>query len=246
VGIFVLGGLAVLVLAGLVLAVVVFNLLGQRALSSQSCQYFDTEWPELESAWRRNRVTLDGRMTRSREWLDATCLDLVLGHPDWSSEDKQWSDTILSRWWIKNDEEWLYLLVRVPIAEFEARGAALDYFWPEWTEEHGWAHSDASSVSLEGETNDAHGWNEEDWHEDVLASPPGENNVEGAAREDGTYYWFEFRKALDSGDGYDWSLSPGDVIGVAEDSALFVVWGEEGPDVWTWFELNVQLHLGQE
>jgi len=70
-------------------------------------------------------------------------------------------------------------------------------------------HSDLAYVSFGGLVWDAYGWDEVTFYDVSLASPPGQNNVEGAGSHDGTYYWFEFRKALDSGDGCDWSLSPG-------------------------------------
>ncbi|MBN1219629.1 MAG: hypothetical protein JXM69_11920 [Anaerolineae bacterium] len=56
------------------------------------------------------------------------------------------------------------------------------------------------------------GWDDERWYEDTQASPPGESNVAGAMSEDGTYVWFEFRKALNSGDDYDWSWRAGDTV----------------------------------
>jgi hypothetical protein len=43
--------------------------------------------------------------------------------------------------------------------------------------------------------------------EDVNAG--GQNNIEGRATWDGTYYWFESRKLLNSGDGFDISWTPG-------------------------------------
>jgi hypothetical protein len=55
----------------------------------------------------------------------------------------------------------------------------------------------------------------------------GFNNVEGAPTFDGTYYWFEFRKALDSGDaaGHDWSAAPGQIrivsFGIADDVGAY-------------------------
>jgi hypothetical protein len=61
-------------------------------------------------------------------------------------------------------------------------------------------------------TFDAYGWDEVLWYDDTAAEPPGENNVEGAASHDGAHYWFEFRKELDSGDGYDWSFTPGQIV----------------------------------
>jgi hypothetical protein len=64
-----------------------------------------------------------------------------------------------------------------------------------------WVESDYSYLSFGEGTWDAYGWDESQWHTDTDAG--GQNDVEGAASHDGTYYWFEFRKRLNSGDGYD-------------------------------------------
>ena len=61
------------------------------------------------------------------------------------------------------------------------------------------------------------------WFTDTAASPPGENNVEGTATHDGTSYWFEFRKRLNSGDGYDWSWASGQTITTHEDAPHLMV-----------------------
>jgi len=51
----------------------------------------------------------------------------------------------------------------------------------------------------------------EDLYTDTQVSPPGENNVSGGASYDGTYYWFEFGKPLNTGDRYDLVLMPGQI-----------------------------------
>jgi hypothetical protein len=205
-----------------------------------TCQGPISEWVEIESAWLNQPVEVDGKLTNQQEWSDAPCLDLTLREPDDSD------DSMPSRWWIKNDAEWLYLLVRVPAEELidgpavTRYGAAINFFWPEWSEVSGWPYSDAGSIRRNNTTGDQYGWDDERWLEDTQASPPGENNVEGATSEDGTYVWFEFRKALDSGDDRDWSWLPGETIDYG--SLLLGVWGTTDGQ---WFEIATVLHLAE-
>jgi len=60
---------------------------------------------------------------------------------------------------------------------------------------------------------DGYGWNETRWFGDDEASPAGTVDMEGAGSHDGTGYWFEWRKRLNSGDGTDWILEPGQTVG---------------------------------
>jgi hypothetical protein len=73
-------------------------------------------------------------------------------------------------------------------------------------------YSDLGMVSLLNTSFDAYGFDGIQWYDDTLAELPGENNVEGAAAHDGANYWFELRKELDSGDGYDFAFSPGQFV----------------------------------
>jgi hypothetical protein len=207
-----------------------------------TCQGPVSEWVEIDSARLTQQVRLDGQISSNQEWSDATCLDITLTEPDSGSV------SIPTRWWIKNDAEWLYLLVRVPAEELikpsvSRYGAAINYFWPEWSGES-WPHSDAGSVNQDNKARDQYGWDEERWYEDTQASPPGENNVQGSMSEDGTYVWFEFRKALDSGDDrdLDWSWLPGETIGDDESALLLGVWGTTDT---TWFEIYTALRLAE-
>lgn len=58
---------------------------------------------------------------------------------------------------------------------------------------------------------DLYGWTGGEWFFDTEGGC--QNNVEGAASYDGWYYRFEFRKMLDQGDGVDWILNPGELVG---------------------------------
>ncbi len=58
---------------------------------------------------------------------------------------------------------------------------------------------------------DLYGWTGRKWFFDTKGGC--QNNVEGAASYDEWYYRFEFRKMLDSEDGVDWILNPGELVG---------------------------------
>ena len=189
----------------------------------------------VTSGWLTFPVTFDGEMTTVEEWSDTTPVDITL--LEWHVGP----GTVSARVWIKNDDTWLYMLYRVEwlagdIDPFD--GGYIEYFW-DWIGEPSplWAHSDFSFIEFDNATLDLYGWNETRWSDDTEASPPGENNVEGAVTYDGTYYWFEFRKELNSDDGYDWSFTPGQFT---ETNLLVGVWDDSARDV---YEAYISLQL---
>jgi hypothetical protein len=186
----------------------------------------------IESAWLSHEVLLDGKMTTEQEWSDATSLSLDLLEKDVGPA------TVSSQWWLKNDGEWLYLLASVPAAELEAWGAYVDYFWSE--------HSDISWIDHDSGTWDAHAYNPNDgtWTGDTDPASPGTNDVEGAVTQDVSTYWFEFRKALNSGDGYDWSLAPGDTFGTGQTGSLYL--GITDQDITVYYQMPVLLELASD
>jgi outer membrane protein assembly factor BamD (BamD/ComL family) len=228
------GGLGLIILFAVLVAV--FNSStpndDERILWSNSMACKTILDGQNESPWIKNAVTLDGRMSRKSEWSDALCIDLAL------KEKREGPKTISSRWWFKNDGQWLYVLARLPVSEINAKGVFTDYFWPKYIGH--WDHSDGAYITQKSETSDVYGWDEENWYEDTLASPPGQNNVEGAASQDTSYYWFEFRKAFTSNDGKDWTLKPGDQLGFSTDS--FLVGSTSGES--NFFAGNIALYLG--
>ena len=126
---------------------------------------------------------------------------------------------ISSKWWVKNDKSWLYLLARLPLSKLKISGAYIAYSWPYPSFEHhdlGWLGQDNSVW-------DAYSLDTENWLGDTLALPPGANDMEGAVNKDDTYIWFEFRKALNSGDDYDWSWISGKIIGTDGNLSLGIV-----------------------
>lgn len=202
-----------------------------------TCERF-SDWGDIGSKWLGVDVDLDGRMTHDGEWIDSACADLVLHIPEGLGEHA--GKEIDSRWWFKNDEEWIYILARIPVESFDARAAFLNYFWSD-SGAADWDRSDGGSFSSSGNAADTFGWTEEGWIDDTDAG--GTNDTEGAAGWDGDYYWFEFRKRLNSGDEHDWQWSPGDApheLG----SVIPGTWGYlDGDGIW--FELYTALYLAE-
>jgi len=164
------------------------------------------------SGWLTQPVTLDGRITTAEEWSDAIPVDLTL-------RGEKSGSLIPARVWIKNGHEWLYILMSVewPADDIDQG----DHF----KIMYGWRNDsaeirDEALVAFDGRTGDEYVVKvdevEQISYEDTNMSPPGENNAEGGASHDGTHYWFEFRKELDSGDGYDWVFVPGQTYGGRE------------------------------
>ena len=206
---------------------------GGEALTdtSQPCKYASAG-EEIQSQWRLKSVAFDGKITKADEWADAACFNATLGDAPWLDEADKTGIEIASKWWVKNNDQRVFFLVRVSASEFDADFAGADYFESE-------GDSDAGGVAQDGATYDDYGWDGSQWVDDEEASPPGDMNVQGAASQYGGYYWFEFAKDLDSGDGYDWSWAPGDTIG--DDGAFLLI--IDGPDVGDWGELELRLHL---
>ncbi len=189
----------------------------------------------LHSAYLRDPVALDGRMTSASEWVEATPVDLTL--LKWHTGPQ----SVNSRWWVKNDAQWLYLLCRIewPAEDVDINdGGQIDYFWPSGSC-CPWEQSDLGYAGLGGDTVDLYGWDESSWSRDTDAG--GTNDVEGTGSHDGTHYWFEFRKRLDSRDGFDWSFQPGQTVGTGFGGDLLVsLWDNSEP---AWWETYVAIEL---
>ena len=83
--------------------------------------------PFISSAYLQHAVTLDARLTTPQEWAESTPVDLTVSR--WF----QGEASTTGRWWLKNDDQWLYLLVRIewPANDTDGDdGGQIDYFWP--------------------------------------------------------------------------------------------------------------------
>ena len=188
----------------------------------------------IESMFIDHEVQVDGEINSVDEWSKALCVDLRF----YEGNDYNSPNVHQARWWVQNDDQFVYFLVRVP-KDLPLDGVAVDYFWPRYTGT--WEHSDVTFVDIEGELFDGSNWDEVDFYDDVELTPQGSINFEAVVREDGNFYWFEIKKELDSGDPYDWEVKPGQIIGNhPSDSLLFALIFED-----TFFARKIQLHLGE-
>jgi hypothetical protein len=185
-----------------------------------SCKTNNAVYVEVRSSWLKNKVRIDGKISSPGEWADATCTSSIFRVPDYNN-GLDWGDGIPAVWWIKNDGKWVYLLVRVPSRYGEPGGVFFNHYWP-GPYVDGWAHSDGAGVPIDGKASDTHGWDGRNWKDD--ADSGGSNDVVGAAHQDESYYWFEMKKPLDSGDGLDWDWRAGGSTG-QYNSTLIGVWG---------------------
>jgi hypothetical protein len=164
----------------------------------------------VKSKWAIIPVIFDGKMSYPIEWSDAAHYDLVIGKT-WCTEPPYYN----MRLWVKSDAKYVYFLYRIeyPKSQWDINdGGMINYFWPQWDSVTGWPHSDAAYIGLDGKNYDFYGWSlDNKWFEDV--DDGGRNNVIGKGTKSGGFYWFEFRRPLNSGDGHDWSFKPGGTYG---------------------------------
>jgi len=166
----------------------------------------DRPQAKVYCTWAKNPVTVDGKITSNIEWSDAKYTDTVIGKW-WATE----APLANMRVWTKNDQHYLYMLCRIaaPADVDLADVFMIHYYWPIWTGV--WAHGDKGYVSLDGGSGDQYILDGV-LGDDVVAG--GKDNFLAKGTVSGGYYWFEFRKDLNSGDGYDWTLAPGQTYGV--------------------------------
>ncbi len=214
-------------------------------LSIASCNSRFLNDPQITSSWSENRVRIDGRTTQYTEWSDATCIRGYLYHLAWEGDDLVEKGTTSVRWWVKNDAKWVYMLVRISKDDMRlVDGVYLDYFWDgggDWD----WQGTDGVYVNVEGNVSDIHGWDGQEWYADEEAG--GKKNVRGSFSEDETYFWFEFKKELNSGDDLDWIWKPGKTYGglthSGYDSLLLGAWESVPTDM---KQLSFSLRIAEE
>ena len=188
----------------------------------------------VQSPFSDHSIKIDGEITSSEEWAEAPCVDFRL-HYGINVTNPNFQP---ARWWIQNDGQDIFFLVRV-VKELDVRGVFVDYWWPEYTGT--WAHSDGVYARINGENSDLGQWDEMQWHEDKDLDPPGTVDVEANSTEDDEFYWFEIKRALNSGDSYDWVFEPGQTYGAnPSDSVMIGMESEEGT-----FLRYIQLELGE-
>jgi hypothetical protein len=170
-----------------------------------------TENYALQSSWLKTPVTVDGILTTTQEWSDANTYIITLGLNEGTSPPY-----LRAKIWVKNDQEKLYILMKIAYLDKipgDAEDQAFLYYL--WSTLAGtdWDRSDAAWLYQLGPPTDLTNYDGNTWQQDTLAAPPGENNIQGGGYHDATFYWFEMARPLDSGDQWDWTVSPGETIG---------------------------------
>ena len=162
----------------------------------------------LRSAWLVNPVYLDGDITDAKEWIDAASVELNIGTNYGRSPP-----FLETKIWAKNDLNDLYLLYRIefPYGSYDLDDQAFIYYLI-YNGTSGFIATDKSTVGQLGSPQDQYDYDGAIWTNDI---PTGENNVEGMGHYDGTFYWFELKKPLHSGDMCDWLFETGETYGYA-------------------------------
>ncbi|RLI00990.1 hypothetical protein DRO31_07545 [Candidatus Bathyarchaeota archaeon] len=162
----------------------------------------------LRSSWLVNPVYLDGDITDAKEWIDAESVELDLGTNYGRSPP-----FLETKLWAKNDLNNLYLLYRIefPYGSYDLDDQAFIYYLI-YNGTSGFIATDKSIIGQLGSPQDQYDYDGSIWTNDV---PTGINNVEGMGHYDGTFYWFELKKPLDSGDMCDWLFEIGETYGYA-------------------------------
>ena len=165
----------------------------------------------LNSSWLTNPVILDGEMGVD-EWTDANryegieCVYRYYPPPYGFGGPYYYMFTV----WLKNNETHLFIFIEVT-DDLTLNDGDYIGMWFDATGEGavGGPGDDKLYVSI--------GWTSDEYIETWEPGPAtddqtlgGQKNVEGARST--TTWTFEFCKELNSGDGYDVALSPGDII----------------------------------
>jgi hypothetical protein len=165
----------------------------------------------LHCSWLRTPVSVDGKETTIDEWSDASTYIITLGLNGGMSPPY-----LRTKIWVKNDQEKIYILMKIAyidkIPGDKEDQAFLIYLWSNIAEKD-WDQSDAAWLYQLGSPLDLTDYDGNTWQQDIYATPPGENNVQGRGYHDTTFYWFEMARQLDSGDTWDWSVALGDTVG---------------------------------
>ena len=187
----------------------------------------------IDSPFSTSAVQIDGKISSFEEWSNAACVDFRLHYQTVTNPNFQ-----RARWWVQNNETDIFFLVRIP-SDQVVKAVMFSYYWPEYTGT--WPQSDRIYVRFSGEIFDYCFWDEMNWYKDEEMDPPGNIDLEAAVSEDGDFIWFEIKRPLNSGDGYDWALEPGLTIGYNPYDSLHIsVLLEEGS-----FIRYLQLTLGE-
>ena len=208
-------------LSGLILLgfIGVFIYTNQPPILSK-CLYVNNNPLLMESKLSSFPVFVDGKTTYPAELADAQCYQLYLA--EWTGQDCTGIKNVASTWYVKNNEQKIYFLVRIPKTYIVPNGVSLAYFYP-YPYVNSWQHSDTMSFG-DGKPLDEYGWDGQTWRDDT--SDGGTMDTRAKSTQADQYYWYEFSKPLDSGDVHDWSWKAGDKVGTDITGNLMIgSWG---------------------
>lgn len=189
----------------------------------------------------KNPVIIDGKLTSPTEWADASRNNLTLycylGND--ANCNNAIRDDAQTTIFTKHDDKWIYFFYEVyfpkqfappcPNTDLCPKAYAL-YCWSA----NGIAPWEACDKVLIGFDKNGGSYVDDLYINATVQGVSdtelrgGQRNVVGTASYDGAFYYrFEFRKMLNSGDGYDWSMKASHTygVGVPNDGLFTVAFG---------------------
>jgi len=163
----------------------------------------------VESNLTSSLIFVDGKITYPSEWTNSKCYKIRLALQPPGQGCGSGTSSIPVEWFLMNDNQRLYLLIRFLKNDFAPAGIHFSYFYP-YPYTGRWQFSDSMAFWV-SRAFDQYGWDEIEFHDDT--SNGGSMNTRAKSSYDNQSYWFEFSKPLDSGDGHDWAWKLGDKVG---------------------------------
>jgi outer membrane protein assembly factor BamD (BamD/ComL family) len=172
----------------------------------------------VESNFNSSLTFVDGKITYPSEWANSKCYKVRLAAQPPGQGCGSGTSSIPVEWFLMNDKQRLYLLIRFSKNDFIPTGIHFSYFYPyPYTDR--WQFSD-NMAFWGSRAFDQYGWDETEFHDDT--SNGGSMNTRAKSSYDNQSYWFEFSKPLDSGDGHDWTWMLGDKVGTGLTGDLMI------------------------
>ena len=173
----------------------------------------------IESSFNSSLKRVDGKITYPSEWADSKCYKLRLAAQPPGQGCGSGNYSVPFEWYLMNDEQRLYMLIRFSKHDFTPTGIHFSYFYP-YPYTGKWQFSDSLFLSFDGQPTDQYGWDEKKFYNDV--DDGGTMDTRAKSYYDGQSYWFELSKPLDSGDSHDWLWRPGDKVGTGLTGDLMI------------------------
>ncbi len=215
--------LKIRILAWVVVLLTAFSALVSISLAQQfkTIPNQTTKTVTIQVPVLQNPVTIDGRIAPSDEWSDTNETSLTLRCVVVNCAEAP-VDNVEALVWMKHDYTWLYVLLRVTYPRFFGCPLKCPLFTIGYCEAPPPILTVPCDMGLLGLLDNDQSFLEDRWCTRPpfggctadINSPGGERNVGGKVIHDGAFWWFEFKKMLDSGDGYDWAFKPGNTYGV--------------------------------